>query len=281
MIYKNRIKPLIISSFTISIVTDKKISLDDKISKYFENVPNDKRSINIHQLLTHSSGLIDAIGNDYDVITENEFLTKVFNTNLISPVGKEHHYSNVGYSLLAIIIEKASGMSYERFLNQELFIPSGMKQTGYIIPTWDNDNIANGFYQDKETKKPNEENWSKQGPYLNLKGNGGILSTTKDMLNWSKSLRNNTVLDKESTSKYFYPHILEYPDGNSYYGYGWVIENYDKENMLVWHNGGNGIFFADMWMFPRKGITIIVLCNKYEEYVDTIAENLSKILLSD
>lgn len=262
----------------MKLVMTNKISLDDQISKYFENVTDDKKNITIHQLLTHSSGLVDAVGDDYDSITEEEFLNKVFSTNLISPIGKEHHYSNVGYSLLSLIIEKTSGLNYEKYLNQEIFTPSLMNHTGYIIPDWNYSEISNGFLNGKETKKPNEENWSEQGPYLNLKGNGGILSRASDLLLWSKVIRKNKILDKESTEKYLYPHILEYDDGNSYYGYGWVIENNDKENKLIWHNGGNGIFFADMWMFPKKGITIIVLCNKYEEYVETIAEEFAKVL---
>ena len=68
-----------------------KVSLNDNLSKYFDTVPEDKKNITIHHLLTHSSGLIDIVGNDYDTITEEEFLKKVFSTDLISTIGKEHH----------------------------------------------------------------------------------------------------------------------------------------------------------------------------------------------
>lgn len=257
-----------------------KISLNDNLSKYFDTVPDDKKNITIHHLLSHSSGLIDIVGNDYDTITEEDFLEKVFRTELVSPIGKEHHYSNVGYSLLALIIEKASGMDFENFLNAALFKPSKMNHTGYVIPDWNINDVANGFLNGTETKKPNQENWSEQGPYLNLKGNGGILSRASDLLLWSESIRNNSVLDAESTSLYLYPHILEYNDGNSYYGYGWVIENNDSENTLVWHNGGSATFASDMRIYPKKGITIIVLSNKSEEYVYSITEKLSTILLT-
>ncbi len=257
-----------------------KVSLNDNLSKYFDTVPEDKKNITIHHLLTHSSGLIDIVGNDYDTITEEEFLKKVFSTELISTIGKEHHYSNVGYSLLALIIEKASGMDFERFLNLEIFKPSKMYHTGYIIPNWNNNEVANGYLNGTEAKKPNEENWSERGPYLNLKGNGGILSTAGDLFLWSEALRNKKILDEESTSEYLYPHILEYDDGNSYYGYGWVIENNDLESKLVWHNGGSETFASDMWIYPKKGITIIVLSNKPEEYVYSITGKLSNILLT-
>ena len=264
----------------MKLLMQNKISLNDNILKYFDDVPVDKKDITIHHLLTHSSGLIDIVGNDYDTITEEEFLNKVFSTKLVSQIGKEHHYSNVGYSLLALIIEKASGMNFENFLNSEIFKPSKMNHTGYIIPNWNNNNIANGFLNGKETKKPNEENWNEQGPYLNLKGNGGIMSRAGDLLLWSKAIRDNKILDEESTSKYLYPHILEYSDGSSYYGYGWVIENNDLEEKLVWHNGGSETFASDMWIYPKKGITLIVLSNKSDEYVYSITNELSEILLS-
>ena len=66
--------------------------------------------------------------------------------------------------------------NYEAFLNAEIFKPSKMYHTGYVIPSWKKNEVANGFLNGVEAKKPNEENWSEKGPYLNLKGNGGILS---------------------------------------------------------------------------------------------------------
>ncbi|WP_276388314.1 serine hydrolase domain-containing protein [Eudoraea chungangensis] len=258
-----------------------KISLNDSLSQYFITVPEDKKNITIHQLLTHSSGLIDIVGNDYDTITEEEFLNKVFSTELISPIGTEYHYSNAGYSLLSLIIEKASGMGFESYLNLEIFKPSQMNHTGYVIPNWNTNEIAMGYLNGTESIKPNEENWNEQGPYLNLKGNGGVLSRANDLLLWSKAINNNLVLDEKSTSKYLYPHILEYKDGNSYYGYGWVIENNESEDKLVMHNGGSATFASDMWIYPKKGITIIVLCNKPEDYVYSLTRKISNILLTN
>ncbi len=255
-----------------------KISINDNLSKYFNGIPNDKKNITIHQLLTHSSGLTAGIGDDYDAITEEEFLGQVFNSKLISPIGEKFNYSNIGYSLLGLIIEKASGLDYETFLNAEIFKPSKMNHTGYVIPDWNTNEVANGFLDGTEAKKPNEENWSTEGPYLNLKGNGGILSRASDMLLWSQAIRNNTVLNEAATSKYLYPHF----ESNSvypYYGYGWGIENNDSENKLVVHGGGSDLFASDLWMYPKKGITIIVLSNTQEAYIYSIAKKISNFLL--
>ena len=98
-----------------------KLSTDDKISRYFSDVPKDKSEITIHQLLRHSSGLPSVVGGDYDKITESEFVAKVMNTPLKFESGSKSSYSNVGYSLLAIIIEKVSGESYEQFLYKNLW----------------------------------------------------------------------------------------------------------------------------------------------------------------
>ncbi|AXT54468.1 class A beta-lactamase-related serine hydrolase [Aquimarina sp. AD1] len=257
-----------------------KLATTDKLSKYFDAVPNDKRNITIHQLLTHSSGLTAGIGGDYDTITEEEFLRQVFSSKLISPVGTAFNYSNMGYSLLALIIEKASGMDYETFLNEEIFKPSKMYHTGYVIPDWKNNEIANGYVDSTEAKKPNEENWSDNGPYLNLKGNGGILTRASDLLLWSQAIRDYTVLDEATTSKYLYPHF-EYNGGNAHYGYGWGIVNKDLEDEIVRHAGGSDLFSSDLWMYPKKEITIIILSNKSDLRVFSIAKRISNFLLAE
>ena len=255
-----------------------KISIEDNLSKYFDDVPKDKKDITIHQLLTHSSGLTIGIGDDYDPITEEKFLRKVFRSKLISPVGKKFNYSNIGYSLLALIIEKVSGMDYEIFLNKAIFKPSKMNHTGYVIPDWKNNEVANGFLNGTEAKKPNEENWSKQGPYLNLKGNGGILTRASDLLLWSQAIRDYKILDEATTSIYLYPHFL-WDDMYTHYGYGWGIENNDSENKLVLHGGTSELFATDLWIYPKKGITIVVLSNTFDEYVYSIARRFSNFLL--
>ncbi|WP_299335946.1 serine hydrolase [uncultured Psychroserpens sp.] len=254
------------------------LSVDDNLSNYFDNVPNDKENITIHQLLTHSSGLLNGIGGDYETITEEEFLDQVFDSELIDPVGERFNYSNVGYSLLGLIIEKASGMDYETFLNVEIFEPSNMYHTGYVIPDWQEDEVANGYLNGVENNKPNEENWNENGPYLNLKGNGGILTRANDMLLWSQSIMNNTVLDEATTSKYLFPHFQPTNIYDSY-GYGWGIENHDSENKLVLHGGTTDLFASDMWFYPNKGITIIVLSNELDPFVYTIAGDISNFLL--
>ncbi len=255
-----------------------KVSVQDKLSDYFDDVPDDKKNITIHQLLTHSSGLDAGVGEDYDSITTADFLNQVFNSDLISPVGTEFNYSNMGYSLLGLIIEKVSGKTYEAFLNQNIFKPSGMLHTGYVIPHWNQDEVANGFLDGSEEQKPNEQNWSEEGPYLNLKANGGLLTKAKDLLLWSQAIMDKSLLDDETSAEFLYPHFAI--DGlHTNYGYGWFIENSDTENKLVHHSGGSDLSASEMWIYPNKGITIIVLSNTLDLSVAMIARKMSNFLL--
>ena len=110
-----------------------KIKVNDLMSKYFDDVPEDKKEITIHHLLTHTSGLPGAIGRDDDLVSKEQFIDDALSTSLKSTPGTTYRYSNVGYSLLAIILEKQAGMTYEAFLKEYLFDPAGMESTGYVL----------------------------------------------------------------------------------------------------------------------------------------------------
>jgi len=257
-----------------------KLSVDHPISDYLSGVPEDKKNITLHQLLTYTAGLVDSVGSDYEEISVTDFLERVFSTELKSPIGQRFRYSNVGYSLLSIIIENVSGMGYEAFLRQELFRPAGMQSTGYVLPTWNRETIAKGYSKKKEHNKPNEEHWDKDGPFLNLKGNGGILSNALDLHKWHLALLQNRILDENAKKKLFYPHVPEDASGESFYAYGWVNMPFGPETTAIWHNGGNGIFFADFWRFDKDAIAVIVLTNKYRGgRDDIIAEKISTLIL--
>src|SRR5690554_98485 len=114
-----------------------KLSTDDNLSKFFENIPKDKATITIHDLLRHQSGLISNIGRDYEKISKGEFFNKIFSSPLQFEVGTIFSYSNIGYSILAMIIEKVSRQSYETYLYENLWKPSQMEVTGYTRPEFD------------------------------------------------------------------------------------------------------------------------------------------------
>ena len=104
------------SSAILKLVEQNKLSVTDSLNKYFSELPIDKQSITIHQLLTHSAGFSESIGRDFSDISQKDFFDKLFASKLLSEPGEKYSYSNTGYSILGRIIELASGQSYEAFL---------------------------------------------------------------------------------------------------------------------------------------------------------------------
>ncbi|WP_152538570.1 serine hydrolase domain-containing protein [Aquimarina macrocephali] len=254
-----------------------KLSVEDKLSKYISNIPVDKKDITLHQLLTHSSGFQSGIGDDYERISTQEFIEEAFKRKLLFEPGTKFTYSNVGYSFLGIIIEKVSGMSYEEYLMKHLWKPSGMDQTGYKKPSFKD--IAVGYRKNKHWGKPTDKKWDVDGPYWHLKANGGVLSTTQDMYKWHRALLGDKILNATAKSKYYSKHIEEGEGAGSYYGYGWAIFPTPRNTELIAHNGGNGIFFADMWRYLDEDITIIMMTNAVQRKFENIASQVAGILL--
>ena len=108
-----------------------RLDVHQPISDWLGPVPADKAGITVQQLHTHTAGLVDALGDDYQPLTHRQLVTRALASPLRAAPGTSYHYSNVGYSLLAVIIERASGTSYERFLARHLFRPAHMTQTGW------------------------------------------------------------------------------------------------------------------------------------------------------
>ena len=228
-----------------------KLSVNDKIDKYFEDVPQDKADITIHQLLTHTAGMPGGIGNDEEPIDKNDYMNKIFIEDIQFKPGTDYSYSNAGYTLLGIIIEKVSEKNYETFLRKELFIPADMKMTGYLQPDWASNSLAEGYKKGKQWGKVYKNGWIEDGPGWHLRANGGIHTNVEDMYKWfSNTLRNNVILDSQIVNRWTNPYIKE-GYGNSDYAYGWVIEDSNWGKMIT-HDGSNSIFAATFVWLPEK-----------------------------
>lgn len=258
-----------------------KLSTEDKLSKYFDSITEDKENITIHDLLRHQSGLISNVGGDYEKISDEEFLKEVFSSKLKFEVGKGFGYSNVGYSLLAMIIEKVSEQDYEAYLYKELWKPAQMEMTGYSRPHFDRNKIAVGYYRnDSIWGKPTDKEWNNTSPYWHLKGNGGILSTTEDLYKWDLALKSNLILSKEAKQKLYHPKLRENESANSIYAYGWDVTQTERMTTEVWHNGSNRIFYADFLRYIDEDITLIMLTNKSHPNFNNLCFDLSKMIFN-
>jgi len=255
-----------------------KLTTDDKLPGYFDNVPDDKAGITIHQLLRHSSGLPSVVGGDYDKITESVFIEKALSSPLSFEAGARFSYSNVGYSLLGLIVEKASGKGYEEFLYENLWRPATMESTGYGRPNFAPDMIAVGYAGDERWGKPTDKEWDGDGPYWHLKGNGGILSTVEDLYKWNLALRSDEILSKAAKEKYYRPKLRDNENDNPYYAYGWDVLRTPRNTILTNHNGTNRIFYADFFRYLDERVTIVVLSNKEHENFRQINREISRII---
>lgn len=240
-----------------------RLRVTDPIGRHLAGVPADKRDITIEHLLTHTSGLIDVLGGDYEPLSRAELLDDALASELRSRPGERYHYSNVGYSLLAVIVEEASGTGYEEYLARELFEPAGMERTGYVLPEWSPGDVAVEYDADGRPQgRPFEHPWAADGPYWNLRGNGGLLSTAADMFRWQRALLGERVLDAAAKAALFRPRVLEEPGGDTRYAYGWVVMG-SPLGRVQWHDGGNGWSYGLVARLPDDGAYVFWATNQY------------------
>lgn len=229
----------------------------------FMTVPQDLRGITLHHLLAHTSGLVEQIGDDYDPTSRDGVPDGAAESDLLWAPGIRYQYSNLGYSVLAAIVETVSGIGYEAYLAEHLFGLAGMTDTGYVLADWDPDQVAVEYDRDGRPQgKPPDHPWDSDGPYWNLRGNGGIISTAQDMFRWHLALEGTDVLSAEAKAKQFEPHVLE-DNGETHYGYGWVVL-FDDDEELVWHNGGNDWSYGDYLRSVDSGLMVFWATNNVQ-----------------
>lgn len=258
-----------------------KLTVEDSLGKFFDDIPGDKSAITLHQLLTHTSGIKRSMGYDYKRTSRNEFLRNVFSSELRFTPGSEYSYSHAAYSLLGAVIEEVSGSSYEEYLNEKIFKPAGMENTGYVIPLWENQQIAHGYRRCKDWGKPMDMPWAIDGPYWNLKANAGLISSGNDLISWIEAISDDEILSREAKNKFISPHVREVKEGkqaDSYYGYGWVLGKSRRGTDVFFHNGGNRRFYTDLIRYESEDVTILVMSNVDKPGNDGISWELAKII---
>lgn len=234
-----------------------KLKVDDTLTKFFDDVPADKVNITIHQLLTHSSGLPSYVyEDDFAEISREEAIKLAFDAKLKSQPGEKYLYSDTGYGLLAAIIEITSEQPFPSYLKQYLFEPAVMKHTGfYNDPQWQEMTVAHGYNNGKDFGSAA----TRPGPYWGILGFGGVLTTVGDLYSWNTALEDNLVLSKKSISKLFTPYIKEEEDGDSYYGYGWAIEEQPEYGKMISHDGATDSQNSILIKYSDSHNTLIVI----------------------
>ncbi len=247
-----------------------KLKVADPIKKYLDSVPADKADITIHQLLTHTSGLANTYRDELADLEFPQYIEAILQTRLGALPGKEFIYSNTGYDLLAWIIERVSGMSYERYLAAELFTPAGLVKTGLRLPRWSSNEVAQ--YQDSGGPDPAARlKWDKDPvhPFLSMR------TTVEDLFRWHLALSTHKVLSPDATTRLF-------AVDKEGYAYGWNIGKTARGTTVAYHGGSDSALglVAAFHRYLDEDAAIIVLCNTAVGSLmgEYLVEPLEKIL---
>jgi len=249
------------------------LSVNDPITNYFDQVPEEKQDITIHQLLTHSSGITAGFGHDGDPMEKHTYLAGVMAKPLYFDPGTGYAYSNSGYSLLGMIVEQVSGANYEAFLRNELLLPSGMTNTGYVLPDWSRENMAVGYRNGEKWGLVHERGWIEDGPNWVLRANGGLHTTVDDMYRWLINVKGRGVLDEDVARRWTTGYVSE-SNGYSEYGYGWVVYDHDKWGKVITHSGSNRIFEADFGWLPERELFFYIHGNNSMVPAASLSDNI-------
>ncbi len=188
----------------LQLMNEGKLDRDDPITKFFENVPEDKRSITLDHLMSGESGLPDFhdIPTDRDPdhawIDRDEAVRRIMNQQLLFEPGTDSRHSHSAWGLLAAVLEIASGQSYQDYTRQHIFGPANMPDTGFNGDTLPEGRIAIGYgsRSDGETNAP--PYWGKTS-WL-VMGSGGQVSTARDLNNYLNAVHDGTLAGPDAAS---------------------------------------------------------------------------------
>lgn len=239
----------------IMILKDRgKLKLNDPVVKFLEDCPNSWKNLTIHQLLTHTSGLMHSWEHPEfrkimaNPITLDETINLFKKFPLKAETGSKWRYSGLGYFILAKIIELKSGMYWQDFLNTEIFEKLNMRNTGVTNHIDVVNNLASGYYKTRKGYKKAAH------IYLPiLTGGGDMYSTLDDLRKWDRALNDRKLISEESYK------LLFTPEKRSY-AYGWFVDRY-KSHKRIHHSGGVPGFVSNIVRFPDDNLVVILLCN--------------------
>ena len=245
------------------------ISFDQKLDTILAGLPP---GITIRHLLNHTSGLADYEDGattfqlkDRDVL---EILRKKDRADF--EPGSKYAYSNSGYSMLALVVENLSGMTFADFLKKNIFDP--LKMSATIAHQEGIDVVRDRAYgHSKDGEKFKRTDQSLTSAVL---GDGGIYSSVEDLRKWDAALWANRLVSAETWKQAVTPG----PNAGSY-GFGWEIDSY--KGRAVWRHGGSTIGFRTyIARFPKEHLTVIVLLNRADLNAQDLALAVADMFLT-
>ena len=255
----------------LSLVEDGSVALSDTLDTYLPEFENKSLSskVTVHQLLTHTGGTGDIFGPLFEkqrlTLHTHDDYVELFEGRAATQVpGTQFQYSNFGFILLGKIIETVSNQDYYSFVQQRIFQPLEMSNTGFEPSDSSVVGLVNGYMKQNDLWVTNRETL----PFRGTSAGGGY-STVSDLFKFAKALRDGTLLRPASVAQASAPHV---PMGDAAYGYGMGVFGEDKLRFFG-HNGGAPGMSAWLAIYPETGFIVIALSN----YDPPIADDVVRI----
>jgi CubicO group peptidase (beta-lactamase class C family) len=274
------------------LVHDGKLHYDDRLSDVLPGFPGYGKQITIRNLLNHTSGLLDyedlmakQYGNTPDAQIPQihdagvlALLEKVNRTKFLP--GSRWEYSNSGYCVLAMVVERVSGKSFAEFLHERIFAPLKMDHT--LAFEKGKGEVPNRAYGNTQVDGAWQQ--TDQSSTSATLGDGGIYSSLEDLVRWDAALRDHTLLSENEMRPALTP--VNVPDTSgrtpealpAQYGFGWFLEPYNGHRRM-WHYGETVGFRTSIQRFPDDRLTVIVLCNRADLSAMDLAKKVADLYL--
>jgi CubicO group peptidase (beta-lactamase class C family) len=279
------------------LVHDGKLKYSDRLTDIFPDFPAYGRGITVRNLLNHTSGLAD-----YGDLMDKEYRGKAWEeipqihddgvlklmeqqTGTQFPPGSTWKYSNSGFCVLAMIVQKISGMPFAEFLHRRIFAPLGMTET--LAHQYGKDHVPQRAYGYTD----NAGVWleTDQSPTSATLGDGGVYSNVLDLAKWDRALRDHTLLSAAEMRPAITPvrppqSAAQWPKGPNgvpvEYGFGWFLNPF-RGHPRMWHTGSSIGFQTAIERFTRAHLTIIVLANRTDLDPDALALKVADLYFAN
>jgi CubicO group peptidase (beta-lactamase class C family) len=275
------------------LVHDGKLHYEDNLVTVFPDFPAYGKAITIRQMLNHTSGLID-----YEDIMDKQYagvppekIPQIHDAGVLAllkkesgtkfPSGTRWDYSNSGYVVLAMVVEKISGMSFGDFLRERIFVPLKMDRT-IAYDKGRNEVVDRAYGHTLNGKKWAETD---QSPTSATLGDGGVYTSLDDLEKWDRALTNHTLLTEKEIAPALMPPTfhgapMQKPDGilAPLYGFGWFLDPLHGHRRYS-HYGESIGFRNAIQRFPDDHLTVIVLSNRAELDAPKMAERVAELYL--
>ncbi|MCB0845023.1 MAG: serine hydrolase [Bacteroidetes bacterium] len=256
-----------------------KLSVEDRLVDHIEDLPGAWSKITLHHLLTHTSGIANSteIFNTPEMLDQGRSVENSFKVIKETPLafepGSQFEYCNTGYNYLAMVVEAVTGKTFEENLEERIFQPLGMKNSGSISDFTLLDKLAQGFSTENNMLTPIKE----RGLVSELlKGAGAIFSNTHDLFVWDRALSENRLLSSRQTEKMFTPFLENY-------AYGWRIREIEangKTYQQITHSGHVDGFMANFVRIPELDFCLIILSNSQDSPIMDLSNGLMQVSLN-